>query len=130
MDRKTFISKTTLGLLLAAPVYSLLNCSGSDDDVPNPNPNPNPNPSGNCLDNGTVSSIGANHGHTLTVSKEDVAAGTEKSYQLSPASTDNHIHNVTLTSTHFNSLKTNTQISVTSTSGGGHTHSVTVSCAG
>tara|TARA_R110001583_G_scaffold412_4_gene3863 strand:+ start:3897 stop:4298 length:402 start_codon:yes stop_codon:yes gene_type:complete len=133
MDRKTFIRKATVGLLIAAPVYSLLNCSGSDDDPnpdPNPDPDPDPNPSGNCLNNGTNSSISANHGHTLTVSKEDVAAGAQKTYQLTAASTDSHIHSVTLTANQFNSLKTNTQISTTSTSGSGHTHTVTVSCAG
>lgn len=132
MDRKTFIRKASLGLLIAGPVYSLLNCSGSDDNDPNPNPNPNPNPtpSGNCLQNGTNSTISDNHGHTFTVSKEDVAAGVQKTYQLTAANTDGHVHSLTLTASQFNSLKTNISITASSTSGGGHTHSVSVSCAG
>lgn len=131
MDRKTFIRKTTAGLIIGIPVVSMFSCSSGSDDGPsaNPNPNPNPNPQANCLQNGTQSAISANHGHTLTVSKEDVSAAVEKSYTLSQASTDNHIHEITISPTQFNTLKANNSISVTSTNQAGHTHSVTVSCA-
>lgn len=132
MDRKTFIRKTSAGILMALPAYMVLGCSSSDDggDGPGPNPNPDPDPVGaNCLQNGTNTAISANHGHTLTVSKEDVSAGAEKTYTLSQASTDQHIHTLTLTPDQFNSLKSNNSITATSTSNGGHTHSVTVSCA-
>lgn len=132
MDRKTFIRKTSAGILMAIPAYVVLGCSSSDDggDGPGPNPNPDPDPvSANCLQNGTNTVISANHGHTLTVSKEDVSAGAEKTYTLSQASTDQHIHTLTLTPDQFNSLKSNNSITATSTSNGGHTHSVTVSCA-
>lgn len=135
MDRKTFIRKTSAGILMAIPAYLMLNCSSSDDggDGPGPNPNPdpdpNPDPQASCVDNGTNTSISANHGHNLTVSKEDVSAGVEKTYTLSEASTDQHIHTLTLTPAQFDSLKGNNSITATSTSNGGHTHSVTVSCA-
>lgn len=126
MKRKTFLKKTAGALLLAIPAYSLMDCSSSDDG-PNPNPNPNPNPSGNCLQNGTNSSIGANHGHTLLVSVADINAGTQKTYNIQGSA--NHQHDITLTTADFNTLSTNTSISKTSTAGDGHTHSVTVSCA-
>ena len=126
MNRKSFIRKSTLGLLIAVPAYSLLSCSGSDDSGPTPNPDPT---SGNCLLNGTNSSISANHGHSLTVSKADVAAGTQKTYNLSAANTDGHIHTVVLSSGDFSSLSTNHRITATSTNQSGHTHDVTVSCA-
>ena len=132
MDRKSFIRNSTLGLLIAVPGYSLLSCSGSDDSGPTPNPNPNPNPtSGNCLENGTIDVIGTNHNppHNLTVSKADVAAGTEKTYQLSPGDVDNHTHNLTITTAQFATLATNVSISADSTSASGHAHKVTVSCA-
>ena len=134
MDRKEFIMKTSAGILVGIPVASLIGCSSSDDDsVPqnddNPDPDPDPDPMANCLQNGTDSTITANHGHSLTVSKEDVAAGTEKTYTLSQASTDQHVHEVTLTAANFTALKGNSDITVTSTSSSGHTHSVTVSCA-
>lgn len=130
MNRKTFIKTATAGALISIPVVSLLGCSGSDDgNSSNPNNNPNPNPQANCLQNGTVTAISSNHGHSLTVSKEDVNAGVEKSYTLSQATTDNHIHEVTISATQFSNLKSNNQITATSTSDTGHSHAVTVSCA-
>ena len=131
MDRKEFIMKTSAGILIGIPVASLIGCSSSDDDstLPQNDDNPDPDPVANCLQNGTDSTITANHGHSLTVSKEDVTAGTEKTYTLSQASTDQHVHEVTLTSSNFTALKGNSDITVTSTSSSGHTHSVTVSCA-
>lgn len=131
MNRKTFIRTTTAGVLVSIPLVSLLGCSGSDDGTPSPTPDPDPGSGnqGNCLNNGTNTSIGTNHGHSFTVSKEDVNAGVEKTYTLSQASTDNHIHQVTITPSQFNTLKGNSQISLNSTADGGHTHSVTVSCA-
>lgn len=131
MDRKSFLQKTSAGLLII-PAITLIGCSSdSGDEMPKPNPNPGPGEmaSGNCLDNGTEIAISANHGHQLTVSKEDVAAGTEKTYTLSQASTDQHTHQVTLTAAHFSELESNHQISATSTNQEGHSHNVTVSCA-
>lgn len=124
MDRKMFIKKTSAGILLAIPAISVLGCSSSDDGV---DPKPDPTPVANCLENGTKVSIGANHGHTLTVPKEDVAAGTAKTYTLTTG--NGHTHEVTLSASQFADLKVNNSISATSTNDGGHTHSVTVSCA-
>lgn len=132
MDRKSFIKKTSVGIIIGIPVISLTACSSSDDGGnpnPNPDPDPDPTPNANCVENGTNTSVSSNHGHNLTVSKEDVNAAEEKTYTLSQASTDQHIHEVTITQDQFNSLKNNTQITATSTSDAGHTHNVTVSCA-
>lgn len=124
MKRKTFLKKTAGALLLAIPAYSLMDCSSSDDS---PNPNPNPNPDNDCLQNGTNSSIGANHGHTLTVSIADINAGTQKTYNIQGSAP--HPHEVTLTAADFNALSANTSIVKTSTTEDSHSHSVTVSCA-
>lgn len=123
MDRKTFLKKTTGAILLAAPAYALLNCSSSDDSVNNNNQGQDPN----CIANGTNSSIGANHGHSLTVSVADVNAGTEKTYSI--AGTAGHSHEVTVSAANFNSLSNNQQVILSSTNENGHTHSVTISCA-
>ncbi|MCK0144751.1 hypothetical protein MWU78_03710 [Arenibacter sp. F26102] len=128
MDRKAFIQKTMGAMLIALPAYSLVACSSSDNDSDtNPDPNPNPNPQGNCLANGTKSTIATNHGHSLAVSTADIQAGAQKIYSIQGSS--GHNHEVTLTAANFNSLKSNSSITVDSTSGDGHTHSVTVSCA-
>ncbi|NJW51539.1 hypothetical protein [Salinimicrobium oceani] len=128
MDRKTFIQKTTAGILLGIPAISILGCSGSDDGDSNPNPNPPPT-AVNCLENGTLSSVAssAGHSHSLTISKEDVAAGVEKTYDLSLVS--GHVHQVTISAAQFSTLKANNSVSATSTSDSGHTHSISVSCA-
>lgn len=123
MDRKTFIKKMAGTLLISVPAYSMLGCSSSDDSSPSPPNNNNKD----CLANGTQSSIGANHGHTLQVSKADVQSGSQKQYSIQGSS--GHDHMVTVTAANFDSLKNNQQVQVTSTSGDGHTHSVTISCA-
>ncbi len=125
MDRKTFIRKTAGALLLVVPAYALLSCSSSSDDS-----NSNPPPTGgnpDCLANGTTSSIGTNHGHSIFVSIADVNAGAEKTYDI--MGSGNHSHSVTVSAANFNTLKSNQQINITSTNDDDHTHNVTISCA-
>ncbi len=86
---------------------------------------------GNCLANGTRTSIDTNHGHVLTVPVADINAGVQKSYTIQ--GTADHPHTVTLTAADFASLKQNTgiaEVSTTSASAifGAHSHQVTVFC--
>ena len=130
MKRKTFIQKTLGAMLIGIPVLSVAACSSDSGDDPNNDPDPNPDPTGqpNCSANGAfASSISANHGHDLTVSRVDIDEASPKTYSIQGSS--GHDHMVTLTADDFQTLQTNDSISVVSTSGGGHTHSVTVSCA-
>ncbi len=125
MDRKTFIQKTTMGIILSIPAVNILSCSGSDSD-------PNPTPvEKNCVENGTTASVSSaqNHTHSLLVSKEDVSAGATKTYDLGQSA--NHIHQVTLEADDFQALKTspNSSLSKVSTSNSGHSHNITISCA-
>lgn len=83
--------------------------------------------SASCLDNGTNVTIGGNHGHVLAVSKDDVAAGVDKTYDITGASA--HMHSVTVTAADFALLAANTAVMVTSTSGAQHTHTCTIVCA-
>ena len=81
---------------------------------------------GDCSQNGTSVVIGTNHGHTLVVSKADVAAGVAKTYDIQGTSL--HNHTVTITAAQFAMLAQDTSISTTS-SNDGHAHSITVTCA-
>lgn len=119
MNRKSFLKKVSAAVLAGIPLLSLWNCSDSTEDD-------NGSDAKNCLENGTSVSIGTNHGHSLTVSKEDVDAGVEKSYSIAGAA--DHSHNVTVTADNFATLQNNSSVTVQSTSSG-HTHSVTISCA-
>lgn len=127
MDRKSFLKKTAGALLLSIPAYSVISCSSSDDGYNN-NSNPPINDVGNCLLNGaSASNITGNHGHSLTVSKEDVSAGVDKSYSIQGSA--NHPHQITVTAAQFNMLKNNSQILVNTSVNSDHSHTVTISCA-
>ena len=72
------------------------------------------------------STIGTNHGHTLALPAADVAAGTERTYDIQGASP--HAHSVTVTAEQFTMLAAGMTVMTTSTRGGGHTHAVTLVC--
>lgn len=93
---------------------------GSDDEDP-------PGGNGNCAANGTVVTIGTNHGHTLVVTKEEVTAAAAKTYDITGSST--HTHSITITANQFATLASTGMLTVMSTAGGAHTHTVTVVCA-
>ena len=77
--------------------------------------------------------IGNNHGHLLTIPKAHVnAPTTSQTYGLSPGDIDEHVHSVTFTGPHLETLGTGGSVTVTSTSPvpfpsyfGDHTHTVT-----
>jgi hypothetical protein len=64
--------------------------------------------------------------HVLVVSKEDVAAAVEKTYDIMGSAS--HTHMITVTAEQFTMLKSAASIMVTSTVGFDHTHLVTISC--
>ena len=91
-----------------------------------------PGPSGNCAANGSNSIISQNTGHMLIVTKADIAAGVDKTYDIRGTDTT-HTHSVTLTAADMMALQKNLQATETSTVGaalGGspHTHSIQVVC--
>ena len=125
MKRSDFIKRVAISAMAGIPIMAVINaCSSSADE---PAPGTTPPSTKDCLANGTSLSIGSNHGHSMTVSKDDVSAGVEKSYEIQGSSS--HPHTIVISSSQFDSLKKNTSIDVTSTSNSGHTHSVTVGCA-
>lgn len=69
------------------------------------------------------------HGHILTVTKEDVAAGVAKTYDI--RGTSDHSHLITLTGDDLAKLRMNGTAIETSTRDGPvpHTHTATVGCA-
>lgn len=76
--------------------------------------------------NGTMITIGNNHGHVLVVSKAEVVAGVEKTYDIMGTAT--HTHSVTVTAAMFAQLQGGTtQMTVSSTTT--HSHPITIVCA-
>lgn len=80
-----------------------------------------------CEADAPLETIASNHGHTLTVSQADVTAGTLKMYSIKGTSA--HDHTVTVSEGNFTTLRAGGTVQLTSTSGGGHTHGVTIVCA-
>jgi hypothetical protein len=80
-----------------------------------------------CADSAPSETIAENHGHTLTVSQADVEAGTLKTYNIQGTSA--HAHSVTVSPGNFTTLRSGGTVPLTSTSGGGHTHGITIVCA-
>ncbi len=105
----------------AGAALSVAACGGGEGKPDGP-------PAGACTATNANVMIATNHPHgmhSLVVSKEDVAAAVDKTYDIMGAST--HAHSITVTAADFAAMKT-APISVTSTDGGGHTHVVMVSC--
>ena len=81
-----------------------------------------------CTMNGTSVNIETNHGHVLMVSKEDVSAGADKTYDIMGTATT-HTHSVTVSAADFAKLAQNMSVHLTSTTGGAHTHGILIMCA-
>jgi hypothetical protein len=79
-----------------------------------------------CDTNAPTDTIGANHGHVLTVTAADAAAAADKSYDIMGSAS--HTHSVTISAAMFATLETGTIITTTSTTTAGHSHDITVMC--
>lgn len=98
------------GVLLAA-------CGGGDDDDSQPKKEDG---------NACSSEISNNHGHSLTISAADQAAGAAKSYDIKGGAS--HSHTVELDADDFAELKSGTSLIVTSSIDAGHSHDVEITC--
>jgi hypothetical protein len=128
LNRKDFL-RTALSMVGLGFVASRVASCGSDGSPGSSTGGAGTGSSGGnaCEQNPPAETISANHGHVLTVSQADVAAGTLKMYSIQGTAT--HDHTVTVSPGSFSMLKAGQTVSLTSTSGGGHTHGVTIVCA-
>lgn len=111
MTRRELFASLGGGLLLAA-------CGG--DHV-------TPDATASCNERGTIAQITQNHGHVLTVTREDILAGVDKTYDI--MGTSLHTHAVTITAAQFAMLQADQSITTTSTLESSHTHGIVVLCA-
>jgi invasion protein IalB len=128
LTRKEFL-RSIIGVAAGAAGTALLvACSSSSSTPDAAGATPDGATARSCTTNGTVTTIGANHGHVLMVSKADVIAGVDKVYDITGGAA--HAHSVTITAALFTMLKNNTTVTITSTSGGNpaHTHGITITC--
>lgn len=71
-------------------------------------------------------SIVGNHGHQLVVSAADLDAGVDKTYDITGDAL--HAHSVTVTAADFATLAGGGSVTLTSSDGAAHNHSITVTC--
>ena len=117
ITRKAFLQSLGFGAL-AVGVLSACGSSGGSAG---------PDAATSCAMNGTASTIGANHGHVLVVSKTDVAAGQDVTYHIMGGA--NHDHTVLITAAMFQTLQGNHGVMTTSSTDDQHSHPITVVCA-
>jgi hypothetical protein len=124
--RKVFLGQLAsggLGLVLAG-------CGGGGDAAPSPAPAPAPTPAPApppatlCTPSGAIS---ANHGHTLNIPSADLNSTTAKTYSILGSA--GHDHTIALSAAQFAQLKNKQMVIVSSSTDGGHAHTVTVTCA-
>ena len=115
-SRRLFVADTA-GTAVA---LMLGGCGGGGDYMAPPPP---PTPALLC----GATNISANHGHALAVPSGDVDSAVDMVYSIMGVADHNHL--VTLTAAQLAQLKAKSAVTVTSTVGVGHTHSVTISCA-
>ncbi|MCW5633027.1 MAG: hypothetical protein KIT17_06785 [Rubrivivax sp.] len=93
---------------------------------PGPAPAPTPAPAPAPLSCGAVT-ISANHGHLLTIPQADLDSPLSKTYNIQ--GTGNHNHTVTLAPSQLQAIKAKGAVMLSSSTDGGHAHTVTVNCA-
>ena len=116
LTRKEFLSTVMTAAAGAAGAALLVACGGGDDD----------DSGGNCLMSGTSVNIGANHGHSMSVTAADVSAGAAKTYDIRGSA--DHTHSVTINAGAFAMLATNQSAMTISTTVDNHSHNIMVSC--
>jgi hypothetical protein len=119
LTRKEFL-ETVVNVAAGAAGAALLVACGSSDSSPDATP-------GNCAMNGTNVTIASNHRHVMVVSKEEIAMGVLKVYDITGNA--DHTHHVTISQANFTSLSGNTTVMTVSTTDANHSHDITVICA-
>jgi hypothetical protein len=122
LTRKEFIrlgAAATVALTLPA-------CSADDEGDGGASAEDGPADTGAGCDGGASGVISGNHGHELIVPNADLVAGAGATYGIQ--GTSPHTHDVTLTADQMAQIADGMSVTVTSSSGGGHTHQVTIAC--
>lgn len=113
ISRRAFTLEAALALLGGAAI-TVAGCSDGGSSSPT-----SPTPAGGNV----AGTIAANHGHDATITSAQITAAAALSLGIQGTAT--HPHTVTLTGAQVSQIGSRQQVSVTSTSDAGHTHTVT-----
>jgi hypothetical protein len=73
-----------------------------------------------------TASIGANHGHVVTLPAADVAAGAMRTYDVTGGT---HTHQVTISASQFAMMRDGAAVMIMTTTFDAHEHTITFRCA-
>jgi hypothetical protein len=113
LTRREFTVESALAIL-AGVTITITGC-GDDDSSSPTSPTP---PAG-----GSTGSVSANHGHVATISSAQLSAGGALSLDIRGSA--DHPHTVQLTADEMSRIAARTQVTKTTSTEAGHTHSVT-----
>jgi hypothetical protein len=112
LTRREFTVESALAIL-AGVTITVTGC-GDDDSSPPTSPTPS---------SGATGSVSANHGHVATVTGAQITAAGAVSLDIRGQA--DHPHTVQLTADEVTRIGARTQVSKTSTTDNGHSHTVT-----
>jgi hypothetical protein len=115
ISRREFTVEAVMALL-AGVTITVSGCGGDTE----PSTPTSPTPGGSTNVNGTIS---ANHGHTATITAMQIS--TAGAVTLNIQGTATHPHTIALTAQEVQAIGARTQVTKTSSSDDGHTHTVT-----
>jgi hypothetical protein len=115
ISRREFTVESVMALL-AGVTITVSGCGGSDTS-------PTPTSPTTTTSTDFTGAISANHGHTATVTSMQITTGGAVTLNIQGSAT--HPHTVSLTTDEVRLIGARTQVSKTSSSDNGHTHTVT-----
>lgn len=116
ISRREFTVESVLALL-AGVVITVSGCGSSSS------PTSPTSPAGGGAQADVTGSVSNNHGHVATVTGAQIIAANAVSLNIQGTAT--HAHTVALTTDQLRSIGARTQVSVSSTTDAGHSHTVT-----
>jgi hypothetical protein len=114
LTRREFTVESALALLAGVTIT----ISGCGDDSSNPPTSPSPPPS-----SGATGTVSANHGHVASISSAQLTAGGALNLDIRGQA--DHPHMVQLSADEMTRIAARTQVSKSSSSDNGHSHTVT-----
>jgi hypothetical protein len=114
--RREFTAQTVMALLSGATI-TISGCGGTSPSQPSPSPQTGGGSSG------STGAVSDNHGHVATVTAAQISAAAAVSLQIRGSA--DHPHTVELTLAEVVQIGSGGRVSKTSSSDGGHNHSVT-----
>jgi hypothetical protein len=131
MLHKSLVSVLSVGLIVGMLAITACGNGGS----PSGNGTPTPTiPGGNSTPTATItigdiivtSSVSAGHSHEVTISGADIENPPAAGRTIDTTYNSGHSHTITLTQQDYETIKNGGEVTVTSSSSGGHTHTFVI----